>query len=285
MNSYLIDLYCGIGGTSEGFVKAGYHVALAVDSWKSALDVHKSNHPDAVHLNTILGTQASKGIIFESLNLLKDGHVHIHASPPCQNLSSVNSVRNEQLGIKLTKWTLDLLIEAEKRHPNLTWTIEQVPNNSWINALEKQYKGIFFKVYDMSEYGVCQNRKRLIISNVEIKLKKEPCPSLDTVLTVPKGTHYLANGYVSNLFVAIRDYKKGETIGYTVVSCPAHFLNKSKSLIRKLNIDDMMKLQTLPNMYLSSHHGPLQEKHKMVANCVPPKFAYKIAKAIKSDKA
>ena len=91
MVKYLIDLFCGIGGVSYGFSKNGYRVHMAVDSWDDALEVHKKHNPDTLHLLMKLGTTKAKKTIIELLPRLKRGdRLHIHASPPCQNLSMMN---------------------------------------------------------------------------------------------------------------------------------------------------------------------------------------------------
>ena len=56
---YVIDLFCGIGGFSEGAKQAGAKVILAVDNWEIALEVHKNNHPDTEHWNLTLGGDIS----------------------------------------------------------------------------------------------------------------------------------------------------------------------------------------------------------------------------------
>ena len=40
----VLDLFCGCGGISLGFEKAGYHVLLGIDIWKDALKTYKFNH-------------------------------------------------------------------------------------------------------------------------------------------------------------------------------------------------------------------------------------------------
>eukprot|EP00966_Prymnesium_polylepis_P232684 5381564-Prymnesium_polylepis.1 len=70
----VVDLFCGIGGFSEGARQAGHTVILAIDADEQALQTHKVNHPDC---ETVLTT-------------LPDGlpplprDAHWHASPPCQ---------------------------------------------------------------------------------------------------------------------------------------------------------------------------------------------------------
>ena len=46
MNNFLnvIDLFCGCGGLSYGFEKAGYNVLLGIDNDKKALETFELNH-------------------------------------------------------------------------------------------------------------------------------------------------------------------------------------------------------------------------------------------------
>lgn len=39
----VIDLFCGCGGLSLGFEKAGFDVVAGYDNWQSALNVYKKN--------------------------------------------------------------------------------------------------------------------------------------------------------------------------------------------------------------------------------------------------
>lgn len=40
----VIDFFCGGGGFSEGFRRAGFDVIMGVDSWKPAIETHNFNH-------------------------------------------------------------------------------------------------------------------------------------------------------------------------------------------------------------------------------------------------
>ncbi|KAG5183049.1 S-adenosyl-L-methionine-dependent methyltransferase [Tribonema minus] len=116
---YLIDLFCGAGGFSEGARQAGAVVMLAVDCWKAALDVHAANHGDCEHWNEPLGGSAA-----DFAGRLKDfiarkvppgDRVHLHASPPCQNLSQINRRRQESIGLSLVAWCLDVVDLSRRR--------------------------------------------------------------------------------------------------------------------------------------------------------------------------
>lgn len=202
-NKYIIDLFCGSGGVTTGFTKAGFTCLLAIDCWEKALKVHEKNHPNSLHLLKKLGDENDE----ESLNhdkLLelinnvitkneKASKVHIHASPPCQNLSSINTNRTNCL--KMTRWILDFFMNIIPK--SWTWTIEQV-SHPLVKSLLADQDNVFSKTIDMSLYGVSQNRKRMIASNVDIfdklELFKEQTP-LRKVVKVPENAVYIANGW------------------------------------------------------------------------------------------
>ena len=79
----IIDLFCGCGGFTQGFVQAGYNPILGVDMWKDATTTYKHNFPNSEILNedvTNISTEellsAAKANITEV-----DG---IIGGPPCQ---------------------------------------------------------------------------------------------------------------------------------------------------------------------------------------------------------
>ncbi|KAG5188631.1 S-adenosyl-L-methionine-dependent methyltransferase, partial [Tribonema minus] len=117
----LVDLFCGIGGFSEGARLAGAEVALAVDSWRAALDVHASRHPDAEHWCEELGGDVAEFARRVRAAVPVGCRLHLHGSPPCQQLSSLNPGGDREEGARLVTWYLDVV---DALRPD-SWTMEQ----------------------------------------------------------------------------------------------------------------------------------------------------------------
>lgn len=296
-NKYLIDLFCGIGGISYGFSQNGFTVSLAMDSWKEALMVHSTKHPNATHSDVSLGTPESCDYIMNHINnmpLREGDHVHVHASPPCQQLSIVNTVRDVNVGMVLMEWSYELLKEIEKHIPegvHYSWTIEQVSN-----PRVKEYAsihGIMYSIYKVQDYGVCQKRKRLIMSSHDILSVMEThckvsCNSIEDHIDIPAGTEFITNttygpnrAHNEDFKPAISKYEPKSTISYTIIQKPNWFLGKNQAPLRAFTWHENMLLQTFPSDYidLTTHKIFRKDLLKMVANAVPPRFAQCLANA------
>ena len=80
----VLDLFCGVGGLSEGFKQAGYNIVLGVDNDEDALETFKLNHKET---ETILGdiSKITKKDIENKIGKIKIDI--IIGGPPCQGFS------------------------------------------------------------------------------------------------------------------------------------------------------------------------------------------------------
>ena len=83
----VLDLFCGCGGLSLGFEKAGYDVLLGIDIWKDALETYKFNHHNSnvlcADMSSLKGVEVSSFLDGKKVDVIIGG-------PPCQGFSAGN---------------------------------------------------------------------------------------------------------------------------------------------------------------------------------------------------
>jgi len=169
----IIDLFCGAGGFSWGFVREGYQIELSNDIEPCAIETYKYNHPD-VESNKILD-----GDIKEIVNHIED-HVKtdidvIIGGPPCQSFSSANQQRviDDPRNI-LYKYYVKAV---EKVRPKFI-LMENVRGMSKVadqvvDDFKKIDYTVKYKLYDSSDFSVAQKRVRLIYVGISKEYVKE----------------------------------------------------------------------------------------------------------------
>ena len=85
----IVDLFCGAGGLSLGFVQEGFCVALANDIEACCVDTYAHNHPETSRDHIIKGDIRE---VVEELELLIKGEPIdiVVGGPPCQGFSMAN---------------------------------------------------------------------------------------------------------------------------------------------------------------------------------------------------
>ena len=86
MNKYnAIDLFCGCGGLSYGFERAGFNILLGIDNDSKALETFELNHKDA---KSICGDITQVTYEKDIKPLIGDKTIDvIIGGPPCQGMS------------------------------------------------------------------------------------------------------------------------------------------------------------------------------------------------------
>ena len=79
----VVDLFCGAGGLSKGFLDAGFNIVLGVDFDEPALRTFEANHGSAKALKLDLFNHDN---IFEIKKYLEDNKIQLDVlvgGPPC----------------------------------------------------------------------------------------------------------------------------------------------------------------------------------------------------------
>lgn len=163
----VVDLFCGIGGLTHGFVKEGLDVVAGIDNDASCKFGYEYNNKTKFINKDVLQVSANE---INGLFGKKEKSIRVLAGcAPCQPFSSLNvkKITEEQLE-PLEKFAQ--LIDETK--PDVV-SMENVSGladmkkypifKTFINTLEKNGYSYRYEVVDVSEYGVPQSRKRLVL--------------------------------------------------------------------------------------------------------------------------
>jgi len=144
----VVDLFCGGGGLSEGFRRAGFEVVLGIDKEPKMLAAYRANHP---------GTEVwARDVLDIDPEELPDADV-IVGSPPCQPFSTANTQKTPESvgkGMELIEWMLEVV---RVKRP-LFWIMENVPP---VMKLISRQDFPVRRVLNSADYGVPQTRRRL----------------------------------------------------------------------------------------------------------------------------
>lgn len=160
-----IDLFCGCGGLSLGFEKAGINVLVGIDAWQDAITTFNYNHKNSkgicADLSTLEPSEIEKELNGKSVDLIIGG-------PPCQGFSVAGKRIVDDVRNKLYK---NFVRFVEYYKPK-AFMMENVPNILSIgggiirDSIVKDFSDLGYKVvYQVltaSNYGTPQNRRRAV---------------------------------------------------------------------------------------------------------------------------
>lgn len=166
----VIDLFCGCGGLSYGFMKAGYKILLGIDHWKDAVNTFENTHDKAKGIVADLFTQTPEDI--SKKTGIKNVDVII-GGPPCQGFSIAGKRIIDDERNKLYQSFVNFV----EYHEPKVFLMENVPNilsmgkgvvkDSIIEDFEKLGYKVVPKVLLAAEYGVPQNRRRAFFVGIK----------------------------------------------------------------------------------------------------------------------
>lgn len=166
----IIDLFCGAGGLSLGFEKAGFEIEFAIDMWDDAIDTYNQNH-----INKVARCQDIHELTNEYLKSLKGKITGVIGGPPCQGYSTVgtrdvNDPRNHLY--------LEYCRVVENVEPEF-FVIENVRGlltlgkgafkDDIITRFSNLGYNVTYRLVNASDYGVPQNRYRVFFVGVKNK--------------------------------------------------------------------------------------------------------------------
>ena len=166
-----IDLFCGCGGLSYGFEKAGYNILLGIDNDVKALETFELNHKGS---KTICGDITAVTYERDIKPLIGNKEIDvIIGGPPCQGMSLSGPRKFDDPRNKLYLTYIHLVEEIQPR----AFVIENVPGlvglfggqikDSILQKFTNMGYNIQYKILCAADYGVPQNRKRVVFVGIK----------------------------------------------------------------------------------------------------------------------
>ncbi|WP_191858820.1 DNA cytosine methyltransferase [Hanstruepera ponticola] len=190
----VIDLFSGCGGLALGFKWAGFNTLLASDVDENCEKTYKFNFPRVPFIREDLrniSTNQIKSQVTESVDVVIGG-------PPCQGFSLANKNRNKvkhdprnELFYEFVRVVTDLQPKAFVME-NVRGLLS-MQKGKVIQLMKEEFENagfgydVDYKVLLASDYGVPQNRQRVIMIGIrkDLNIKPEfPIQSHDRPITV-----------------------------------------------------------------------------------------------------
>lgn len=156
----VVDLFCGCGGLSLGFIEAGFNLVAAFDNWDDAITVYHNNFKHPVFKQDLSDVEDS------AQKVSKYHPDMIIGGPPCQDFSSAGK-RDENNG--RGDLTVDYAQIIEKVRPEwfVMENVDRILKTTKLKEAISIYKscgyGLTKIVLNASRCGVPQRRKRFIM--------------------------------------------------------------------------------------------------------------------------
>ena len=288
-----IDIFCGCGGLSYGFVKEGFHLVRAFDNWKSAVDIYNDNFLHMAEIKDIYDIAADYIQSF-SPDLIIGG-------PPCQDYSSAGK-RDESMGrADLTIKYAELVCETKPKWfvmENVDRILKSKTLPKTIEIFKNSGYGLTQIVLDASLCGVPQKRKRFFLigemngfdnflyNDLVINQSNENMTIYD-YLGDEFGTEFYyrhPRSYQRRGIFSI--HEPSPTIRGVNRPIPPNYqfhhgdATQEISIVRPLTTLERARIQTFPKTFRFS--GNKTDVEQIIGNAVPVELASYVAKTLKA---
>lgn len=292
----VIDIFAGCGGLSLGFEAAGYDtIGYEMDEY--ATDTYNINLRGKCHLQKL-----EIGFEYPTADIVIGG-------PPCQPFS----IFGNQKGINDARDGFPIFIDAIRQIKPKIFMFENVRNlaysHKWYFNLIKEALNqlgyiIEFKCLNAVDYGVPQNRERMIVVGHKSSFNYPPTSKnkitvgeaigdlIETIqdeskILTSKQDEYIAKYEKKSACIKPRDLyleKPARTLTCrNLAGCTSDMqrVRLKDGRRRRLAVREAARLQSFPDWFEFS--GTENKQFNQIGNAVPPLLAYKIALKIKES--
>ncbi len=290
----VIDLFAGCGGLSLGFEAAGYET-IGYELDEAAVNTYNRNLIGTCHLQKL-----EVGYEYPTADIVIGG-------PPCQPFS----VFGKQKGIEDARDGFPIFIDAIRQIQPKVFMFENVRNlaysHKWYfdlikNELSKLGYIIDFRCLNAVNYGVPQNRERMIVvghkstfhypavHKSKVTVGEAIGDLIDTIeddskILTPRQDEYIAIYERKSACVNPRDLypdKPARTLTCrNLAGCTSDMqrVRLKDGRRRRLVVREAARLQSFPDWF--EFEGSEIKQYNQIGNAVPPLLAYQLALRIK----
>jgi DNA (cytosine-5)-methyltransferase 1 len=225
----IISLFSGCGGLDLGFVNSGFKIVYANDFDKKVSETYEKNHKMFIDTKSIVNIESKE---------IPEGE-GIIGGPPCQSWSLAGKMRGSEDSRGSVFYEYIRILENKKPKFFVAENVPGILSKRHIKEFEKiilKFKSIGFRttynLIDSRNYGVPQERKRVIIVGYHEKIGKTfkfPSP------THSKTPSINIDGIKTEKWLTIRD-----AIGDLPLAVPAKTKNHAKENLKAPNHEYMI---------------------------------------------
>ena len=288
----IVDLFCGCGGMSLGFEKAGYNVVAGFDNWEPAINVYKENFRHPVIKQDLSDVNKS---VRKILDFTPD---IIVGGPPCQDFSTAGQQDESRGRAKLSVCYSEIICSIKPQYFVME-NVATIRNTKSFNLAIDNFKnagyGLTMKILDAAYCGVPQTRKRMFVignlnsddnflnDELEKNLSETPMSIYDYLgnslgieyyFRVPTNYNRRAVYSIYEPSMTIRGVDRPIPSGYK-----GHHLDSAPvSMSRPLTPKERSLIQTFPREF--NFFGGKSDMNTMIGNAVPVNLAKFVGEAL-----